>query len=60
MEHQTRAKQSWYIGWFETMGLGYQMDKEYPQRINKVTKDQIVETWKKYIPSGYRCVIVKP
>ncbi len=60
MEHQTRAKQSWYIGWFETMGLGYQMDKEYPQRINKVTKDQIIETWKKYIPSGYRCVIVKP
>lgn len=60
LEHQTRAKQAWYIGWFETIGLGYQMDKEYTEKINKVTKSQVYEVWKEYIPSGYRCVIVKP
>ena len=60
LEHQTRAKQSWYLGWFETVGLGFRMDREYPERINKVSKDDIFDVWKKFIPKGYRCVIVKP
>ena len=60
LEHQTRAKQAWYLGWFETIGLGYQMDKEYPDRINKVSKNDIFDVWKRHIPKGYRCVIVKP
>ncbi len=60
LEHQKRAKQAWYLGWFETIGLGYQMDKEYPEKINKVSKKDIIDVWKRYIPKGYRCVIVKP
>ncbi|WP_097001011.1 M16 family metallopeptidase [Persephonella hydrogeniphila] len=60
LEHQTRAKQAWYLGWFETIGLGYQMDKEYPEKINKVNKRDILDVWKDYIPKGYRCVVVKP
>ncbi len=60
LEHQTRAKQSWYLGWFETIGLGYQMDTLYPEKINKVSKQEIYEVWKKYMTKGYRCVIVRP
>ncbi len=60
LEHQTRAKQSWYLGWFETIGLGYEMDQRYPDYINKVTKTDILETWKRYIPEGNICVIVRP
>ena len=60
LEHQTRAKQAWYIGWFETIGLGYQMDREYPRMINRVKKEDIYDVWRKYITKGYRCVIVKP
>lgn len=60
LEHQTRAKQSWYLGWFETIGLGYQMDKEYPEKINKVNKKDVLNVWREYIPKGYRCVVVKP
>lgn len=60
LEHQTRAKQAWYLGWFETIGLGFQMDKEYPEMINSVSKDDIFDVWKRFIPKGYRCVIVKP
>jgi len=60
LEHQTRAKQSWYLGWFETIGLGYEMDQKYPEYINKVTKSDITETWKRYIPEGNICVIVRP
>ncbi|WP_457621627.1 M16 family metallopeptidase [Persephonella sp.] len=60
LEHQTRAKQSWYLGWFETIGLGYEMDQKYPEYISKVTRSDIVETWKRYIPEGNVCVIVRP
>jgi len=60
LEHQTRAKQAWYIGWFETIGLGYQMDRKYPEMINRVRKEDIYDVWRRYITKGYRCVIVKP
>ncbi len=60
LEHQTRAKQAWYLGWFETIGLGYQMDSMYPEKISKVRKEDVYDVWKEYIPIGYRCVIVKP
>ena len=60
LEHQTRAKQSWYLGWFETIGLGYKMDDEYTKHINSVSKEEILDTYKKYIPEGNACVIVKP
>ncbi len=60
LEHQTRAKQSWYLGWFEIIGLGYKMDDEYTKHINSVSKEEILDTYKKYIPEGNACVIVKP
>ncbi|MDQ7056464.1 MAG: pitrilysin family protein [Persephonella sp.] len=60
LEHQTRAKQAWYLGWFETIGLGYQMDSLYPDKINKVSRQDIYRVWKKYIPKGYRCIVVRP
>ncbi|NPA58276.1 MAG: insulinase family protein [Aquificae bacterium] len=60
LEHQTRAKQAWYIGWFETIGMGYQMDRQYPEMINKVRKEDVYQVWKGYLTTGYRCVIVKP
>ncbi|NPA53337.1 MAG: insulinase family protein, partial [Aquificae bacterium] len=60
LEHQTRAKQAWYLGWFETIGLGYQMDEEYTKNISKVSAEDILKTYKKFIPKGNVCVIVKP
>ncbi len=60
LEHQTRAKQSWYLGWFETIGLGYKMDEEYTKNISNVKEKDILEAYKKYIPEGNVCVIVKP
>lgn len=35
MDHQTRVKQAYYLGWFETVGLGYQMDKMYTDLVKK-------------------------
>ncbi len=60
LDHQTRAKQSWYLGWFETIGLGYEMDKKYTDYINRVKKSDVIEAYKKYLTKGDVCVIVMP
>ncbi len=60
LDSQTRAKQAYYIGFFETVGLGYQMFKQYVDKIQKVTKKQILNAYNKYIPLGYTAVVVKP
>ena len=60
LDHQTRAKQSWYLGWFETIGLGYEMDSQYTKKIQNVKEKDVISAWKKYIPEGNACVVVKP
>ena len=60
LDHQTRAKQSWYLGWFETIGLGYEMDRNYPEEILKVKEKDILEAWQKYLTDGNVCVKVMP
>ena len=60
LDHQTRAKQSWYLGWFETIGLGYEMDKKYPEKILNVKEKDIIEAWKEYLTDGNVCVKVVP
>jgi len=60
LDHQTRAKQSWYLGWFEVIGFGYEMDEKYVDYINQVTAKDIIDAWNTYIPKGSFCVIVRP
>jgi len=60
LDHQTRAKQSWYLGWFETIGFGYEMDQKYTEYINKVKKSDVLEAFNNYLTKGNLCVIVKP
>ncbi|MEZ0324036.1 MAG: pitrilysin family protein [Hydrogenothermaceae bacterium] len=60
MNHQTRLKQANYLGMFEVIGLGYEYDEKFPQIINSVTLNEVIEVYKKYIPAGSACVIVEP
>ncbi|MCW4573421.1 insulinase family protein [Venenivibrio stagnispumantis] len=60
LEHQKRAKQAYYLGWFETIGMGYETDFNYTKNINKVSKSDILQVYNKYLAEGYSCVIVKP
>ncbi len=60
LDLQTRSKQAYYIGWFETIGLGYKMYKDYVNNIQKVKEKNILEAYKEYIPKGNLAVIVKP
>jgi predicted Zn-dependent peptidase len=60
LDLQTRSKQSYYIGYFEVVGLGYKMYKDYVDKIQKVSKKAILEAYKKYIPQGNFAVVIKP
>lgn len=59
MDHQTRSKQAYYLGWYETVGLGYKMDKDFPNIIRKITQEDVEGVVKKYFKKS-ACVIVKP
>ena len=59
LDHETRIRQAWYLGFFEVMGLGWKMDKEYPEKIQKVSKEDIENAIETYI-NHYHCVVVEP
>ncbi len=59
LAHQTRARQAWYLGFFEIMGFGWKMDEEYPERIKKVSFDDVIKVREKYLKKEH-CVVVEP
>lgn len=59
LAHQTRASQAWYLGFFEVMGLGWRMDEEYPERIKRVSYEEVVKVKDKYL-NFHHCVVVEP
>jgi predicted Zn-dependent peptidase len=60
MDHQTRAKQAYYLGWFEMLGLGYQMDKVYPNLVKKIKLSDIKPLYEKYLSKESTCIVIKP
>ncbi|RLJ70285.1 putative Zn-dependent peptidase [Hydrogenivirga caldilitoris] len=59
LDHQTRLRQAWYLGFYEVMGLGWETDKSYPERIRKVSLKDVEKSVEKYI-NKYHCVVVEP
>ena len=59
LDHQTRLKQAWYLGFYEVMGLGWRMDSEYPERIKDVTLEEVRRAVERYIKK-HHCVVVHP
>ena len=60
MDHQTRARQAWYLGWFETIGLGYQTDFVYTEKLKEVSFEAVKQIREKYIKGFHHCVLVSP
>jgi zinc protease len=60
MDHQTRSRQAWYLGWFETIGLGCETDKIFVQKIKDVPLEEVKKIREKYIDSFHHCVLVSP
>ena len=59
LDHQTRLKQAWYLGFYEVMGFGWSMDDEFPRRIEKVSMEEVKNAVSRYI-NAYHCVMVEP
>lgn len=49
IEHETAERRAWYLGWYETLGVGYQMDAQYPELIQTVTSEDIRRVAQKYL-----------
>lgn len=48
MSRLSRINQAYYMGVYEYLGLGYNYDEVYIDKIRAVTKEQVVEVSKKY------------
>lgn len=59
LDHQTRLKQAWYLGFYEIMGLGWKMDELYPEKVESVSYQDVLEVQKKYL-AKHQCVVVEP
>ncbi|MDO8733694.1 MAG: hypothetical protein Q7K21_00860 [Elusimicrobiota bacterium] len=60
MDHRTIQRESWYLGWWETMEKGYEYDKQYPEDIDKVSISDIKTACEKYFnPKEIITVILK-
>ncbi len=59
LDHETRLRQAWYMGFFEIMGFGWKMDEEYPEKINSVSAKDVIRAVEKYI-NRHHCVVVEP
>ena len=58
---QTNGQQSLSMALNERYGLGYDYDEEYIKNIEKVTKEEVIKTAKKYLTTnGYVLSIVGP
>lgn len=51
LDHQTNAKQAWYLGFWEVLGLGYEYDKKYIEEIENIKIEDIKETIKELTSS---------
>jgi predicted Zn-dependent peptidase len=46
--HQAIARQAWYLGWYETIGAGYQFDRKYLELVSKVSSADVQRVAQKY------------
>jgi zinc protease len=49
IEHERAERRAWYLGWYETLGVGYQRDAEYPELIRRLTSEDIQRVAQKYL-----------
>ncbi len=42
LDHEKVARRAWYLGWYETLGLGADFDAAYPDRLDAVSLEDVV------------------
>jgi predicted Zn-dependent peptidase len=60
LAHETNANQAFYLGLYETLGVGYEYDNQYPQEIQQVTSQEVQQVAQKYFSQPSVTSIVAP
>jgi zinc protease len=50
LRHERARDRSFLLGWYETMGLGYAYDADYPHRLAAVTRADVLRVAAQYLP----------
>jgi predicted Zn-dependent peptidase len=58
VEHQPMRRQAFYLGWYESLGVGAQFDRDYPAAIELVTSNDIMEVAQRYFVNYALAVVV--
>jgi zinc protease len=46
--HQRLRDRAYWLGWWETIGGGFEMDARFPEVVEKVTREQVVQVARSY------------
>ncbi len=60
LAHESNANQAFYLGLYETLGVGYMFDKHYPELIEQVTPEDIQRVARLYFNQPKVVSIVAP
>lgn len=59
MRQQSVYSQSWYLGWWELMGRGYEYNTIYPREIADVTPEDIQRSARKYFKAKPVTIVIQ-
>ena len=57
---QTSSQMAYIYGWYETLGLGWEFDRQFTNAIDGVTTTQVQEVAQQYFSSPYYLSVVGP
>jgi predicted Zn-dependent peptidase len=60
LAHETNTNQAFYLGFYETVGVGYQFDAQYPSMLEQVTSADIQRVAQTYFSQPNVLSIVSP
>ncbi|MDH4379082.1 MAG: pitrilysin family protein [Vampirovibrionales bacterium] len=60
LSHDTNAHQAYYLGFYESLGVGYGLDATLPELIHSVTPEQLQHTFQQLLLTPSITVIVAP
>jgi len=60
MDHETIAKEGWYLGYWEMIGKGFAYDQKYIDELSKINAKDLSEVTKKYFGQNRVIVTVIP
>lgn len=57
MDHQTASRKAWWLGFWEILGRGFEYDEQYPEDIQKVSPQEVLEMASKIFQNKNRVTV---